>query len=106
MCLLLNDRVALATDRTGVNTPNTMFPDSGPIDTRFFRNRQPMSPARGSTSGLPVIPDWRDRFSQWGPIPPGMLRPNSYGMVTTTRGFPGAPQFSAIAESGTVFVWI
>jgi hypothetical protein len=56
MSLLLNDRVALATDRTGVNTPETMFPDSGPIDTRFFRNRQFMSPARGSTQGCPSFP--------------------------------------------------
>jgi hypothetical protein len=29
-----------------------------------------------------------------------------YGMVKTTRGFPGASQTSSIAESGTVFVAI
>jgi hypothetical protein len=32
MSLLLNDRVALVTARTGVNTPETMFPDLGPIE--------------------------------------------------------------------------
>jgi hypothetical protein len=47
MSLLLNDRVALATDRTGVNTPETMFPDSGPIDTRFFRKSTAHEPGSG-----------------------------------------------------------
>jgi hypothetical protein len=41
---------------TGVNTPGTMFPDSGPVDIRFSRNRLPASLAlRAPPSGLPVI---------------------------------------------------